>query len=615
MKQFWRFAAMMLRYKRLIAWSMVGAIIDALCYFGGIGALLWVIDQFFSKEMTIQQLLRQKLSDPRVQGWIGDQSWLADHVPASSQGGLAMILCVIFALAVVGSLGRYLHQYFAITISLRTVNVIRKSLFNRLISMPLLTALTEGTADKLSRVVRDCEQMGRAFMDLTGRSVRDILQGLTMLVLAFVVDWQLSAIFVIGLPLIGVFIKLFGTRIRRATRRALVQFGVMLKAIQEALQSLRVVKVNLAEGYERRRFNTINRLVLKEQLRARTAKAMSSPIIELIGIAGIIVVALLANGHIASQGMKPTTAAQVLTCLGLAAMSFRPLAQLNATLSEASAAAVRVQEALSLPAEPRGSAASVSGVPRLPKHAKSVEFRNIRFRYPNATRDALSDVNLIVPQGAKCAIVGGNGSGKSTLLGLIPRLYEPASGAVLIDGVDIATVMLRSLRSQIAVVTQETVLFDGSIADNIRYGARHIAQDRIIDAARRAHAHEFISRLPQGYDTSIGEWGQRLSGGQRQRIAIARAILRDPSILILDEATSQIDSDSEANINAALAEFTAHRTTFVIAHRLSTVVDADMIVVMADGRIIAVDKHDKLLAHCEIYRILCQTQLHARLET
>ena len=208
-----------------------------------------------------------------------------------------------------------------------------------------------------------------------------------------------------------------------------------------------------------------------------------------------------------------------------------------------------------------------------------------------------------------CAIVGGNGSGKSTLLGLIPRLYDPTDGRVTVDGVDLADCTLRSIRRQMAMVTQSTVLFDGTIADNISYGSRHVSRQQLTDAANLARAHEFIDELPDSYDTDIGEWGERLSGGQRQRLAIARAILRDPAILLLDEATSQIDADSESRINEALAQFTANRTTFVVAHRLSTVIHADMIVVLEAGRISATGKHNDLLARSPVYQLLCRTQL------
>ena len=298
-----------------------------------------------------------------------------------------------------------------------------------------------------------------------------------------------------------------------------------------------------------------------------------------------------------------------MAALALAGAAFRPLANLNNDLQASAAAANRLDELLHVDVESAARSGQQRRLRRLPRHGQSVVFDNVTFSYPGAERPAIADIVLTVEQGRTCAVVGGNGSGKTTLVGLLPRLYEPEHGRVLIDDVDIAECSLRSVRRQIAVVTQETILFDGTIADNLTYGSRHASHERMMEAARRAHADEFIDELPDGYDTQIGEWGQRLSGGQRQRIAIARAILRDPAILILDEATSQIDADSEAKISAALAEFMTGRTTFVIAHRLSTVVNADLIVVLDAGRIVATGKHDDLLAGCQTYQLLCRTQL------
>ena len=611
MKAFWRFARMMLRYKHLLVIAGLGAVFDALCAASGFGSLMWIIEQLFNSQLTAHDIIAAKLAHPRVVSVAGDLSRLADFVPDDQWLGLGFICGIIFVLAILGSIGRFVHQYFAITVSLRTVVTIRKTAFQRLVHVPMSVTADQSTADNLSRVVRDTGQMARGFNTLTSKAVRDILQGVAMLGVALIVSWQLTALFLIGVPVIGVLIKKLGKVVRRASKRANRRFGEMVGALTESLQSLPVVKVNQAEGYERRRFNTINRRVLHEEMAARTARALSSPLIELVAMAGIIAVTMFAGWLIyrSGTGVQPEELVGVLMLLGVAGAAFKPLANLNNDLQEAAASAERVEQVIELPVEATAHHGDRGRGRRLPRHRESVRFEAVSFTYPGATRAALEQIDLTLPHGRVCAIVGGNGSGKSTLVSLLPRLHEPSAGRVRIDGSDIADCSLRSVRRQMAMVTQATVLFDGTIAENIRYGWRQATEAQIVAAAKQAHAHGFIEQLPDGYDTHIGEWGGRLSGGQRQRLAIARAILRDPAILIMDEATSQIDSDSERLISAAMAEFTRNRTTFIIAHRMSTVVHADLIVVLEDGRIAATGRHEELLRSSDIYRVLCQTQL------
>ena len=247
-------------------------------------------------------------------------------------------------------------------------------------------------------------------------------------------------------------------------------------------------------------------------------------------------------------------------------------------------------------------------LPKLLKHQRSIEFRGITFAYPGHEEKVLRDVNITVRHGQNIAIVGGNGSGKTTLLQLLPRLYIPIEGQVFVDGVDTATVSLRSLRKQIGLVTQDTLLFEDTIYNNIAYGTRHATREQVLDAARRSYVDEFVRGFPEGYNTRVGQNGVRLSGGQKQRIAIARAILRDPSILILDEAMSQIDSDSEMKITLALRDFTRNRTVLMIAHRFQTVISADFIVCLDKGQVAGRGTHTQLLETCPAYRKLYENQ-------
>ena len=286
------------------------------------------------------------------------------------------------------------------------------------------------------------------------------------------------------------------------------------------------------------------------------------------------------------------------------------MSDVNAKVQQTNAAATRVFEVLDMEKEPNMS----NDLPKLPRHNKSIEFRNVTFSYPGHEEVVLKNISVTVSAGKNVAVVGGNGSGKTTLLQLLPRLYVPTSGEVFIDGVDTAKVSVRSVRKQIGLVTQDTLLFADTIYNNIAYGTRHASQEQVLDAAKRSFADEFITTLPEGYETRVGEHGVRLSGGQKQRIAIARAILRDPTILILDEAMSQIDADSENKITLALREFTKGRTTFMIAHRFQSVITADMIVCLEKGEVAGIGTHAQLLESCGPYRLLYENQFRETLQ-
>jgi subfamily B ATP-binding cassette protein MsbA len=325
---------------------------------------------------------------------------------------------------------------------------------------------------------------------------------------------------------------------------------------------------------------------------------------EVLGMLAGFAALIVGASWIAGNKMEGTNFMVILLLLGAAAASVRRTSDIWNKIQEANAAAERVFAMMDEPLEPeRADAVELAPL------KQKLEFRDIVFTYPGSEKPALNGISLSVNAGHKVAIVGPNGSGKTTLANLIPRFYDPDSGQVLIDGVDIRDVTLLSLRNQIAMVTQNVVTFNDTIAANIGYGKAGADRAEIIEAAKRAFAHEFVEPLPQGYDTVIGEQGSGLSGGQLQRIVIARAILKDPAILIFDEATSQVDADSESKIHKAIEEIMHNRTSFIIAHRFSTIIAADIIVVMDNGRIIAQGQHEELMRSCRLYQSLYETQL------
>ncbi len=614
MYHFRQFFFRLLLYRRLVTVAVGASILDAVCAFGGFATLMWVIDQLFRREegaggetdyVTLQDLLAEKAANPRVQAVIGNwEPFVRTHVPEDPFTGFALTLGIILVAALLGASLRYVHRFFAEVAVHRAVARVRLDAFQHVIHVPWELQKRRGAYDMLSRVAGDCNRIAGGMRLLLGKSLRSVLIGTATLLLALLIDWQLTLLFLVGLPLLAVLIRKLGKRIRRTTRRALEQNAEMINLLEETLGSSHVVKAHQAERQQRRLFNRVVQRLVGHQIRLARVRAITPPATELIGMVGIMSIALFAGWYVFQQQAGATSLLKVMSVLAVSASTFRPLANLNNRLHGAFAAADRVSQLLELPTEQGGDR-----LPTLPRHTRSVRFERVTYHYPGQERPAVDDVDLAVDHGATVAIVGPNGSGKSTLVALLPRLIDPTAGCVRMDGTDLRTVSLRSLRSQIGVVSQDAPLFRGTIAQNIAFGQAGVDRDTIVGAATAAFAHDLIEALPHGYDTPLAEGGSGLSGGQRQRLALARAVLRDPPVLILDEATSQVDATSEARIHEALARFREERTTFIIAHRLSTVVDADRIVLLDGGRVAADGTHDHLLRTSPLYQSLSQHQL------
>jgi ABC-type multidrug transport system fused ATPase/permease subunit len=465
--------------------------------------------------------------------------------------------------------------------------------------------MVRGPSEFVARLVRDTAELQRGLIALVSKAVASVLKGLAALIVAMALDLRLTLIAAPTAIIVVVVLRKLGKRIRRGTRGSLKAQEGLLRISTEVLQGLRALKTSTAEMEAMDRFAQSNEEALRHELKVRTARSLSAPVIETLAIFVVLILAAIAARGIQSQSIPLDRFILVLTALGVAGGSLRPLTGLVNDIQASSAPAERIDDVLNEPREGAGD----STRPALPRHRVSIEFDRVSYTYPGADQLALREISLNILHGERVAIVGPNGSGKTTLLSLVPRLLVPDSGRVAIDGADLAATSLASLRNQIGVVTQETVLFRGSIAKNIALGQPEATRQHIMNAAVKAHADSFIRAIPGGYDADILEQGASLSGGQRQRLAIARAVLRDPAILLLDEATSQMDADSEAHIQAAMREFCAGRTTLVIAHRLATVVDADRIVVMDCGRIVDQGRHADLLKRCALYQALTRTQL------
>jgi len=481
---------------------------------------------------------------------------------------------------------------------------VRQQLFIQIIRLPIRFHDANSSGRLMARVISDVNEMANAIPSV----LKDMFQqGLTFLALisvAFYQNWKLATVVLVVLPLSAYVLLRVGKRIRTLSNRGQESIGSMASVLKEAFSGIKIVKAYGQEEKEFERFSLMNKAIRRVKVKSAQASAFSSPMLEIIGVCGVSFIIWYGGGLVIAGEMKSGEFFSFLTALFMAYGPVRKMSGANAAIQRALAGGQRVFSVLDLESE----LSKDEGKKSLPTIQRQLEFSNVSFTYEGAEEPSLTAINLTVRVGEVVALVGASGSGKTTLVSLVPRFYRPSDGKVMIDGVDIRLVDRSSLRRQIGIVSQETVLFDDLIRNNIAYGRTDATEEQIIEAARAAYAWEFIERLPQGLDTFVGENGLRLSGGQRQRLAIARAILRDPPILILDEATSALDSESEQLVQQALANLMKARTTLVIAHRLSTVQHADRLVVMRRGRIEEIGTHDELLRKGGLYTRLYQTQ-------
>lgn len=584
-----------------------GGIFFALISAGGLGAgllslgpLLRIILAGDGQE-TVATLIAQYNANRE---WLRIPEGLVDLLPTDPFSAVVAIMSGLAVLTVVGATANFLHQFLALELASRTVADIRAEVFRHVLSMPLGSIQRRGAAELVSRINKDSVSLQGGMLALTNRTVAHVTKGGAAFAAAIWFDWRLTVFALVIAPVLGGVLRALGRRIRRATRAALEAQEDLLRVSNESIQGIRAVKTATAEDDAQERFASANDSVLREELRIRTARSLANPVVELLAVFVLMALALVAARQILEGAMDFDSFMLTLGALGVAGGTLQPLAGVFNEIQAASAPAERLDELLEEPDEDRLTAA----FPLLPRHGRNIRFQGIHYRYPGAEHEALSGVDLEIGFGEQIAIVGPNGCGKTTLLSLLPRLFDPDQGLVEFDGTDIRGVRLESLRRQIGVVTQETVLFRGTIRENIAFGLE-ADDDAIRAAAEKSHASGFIERLSGGYETMVAELGTSLSGGQRQRIAIARALLRNPALLILDEATSQIDAESEEQINTAIGEFRNGRTVLVIAHRLSTVLAADRIVVMDQGRVVDQGRHEELLTRCDVYARLARTQL------
>ncbi len=530
--------------------------------------------------------------------------YLEQFFPTSIHNIFTIFAIAVVVVFLVRGICDYLGDYLTNFVGLSTVTDLRNQVFDKLLRHGAGFFAATSTGQLMSSVMNDIDRVQVACSDMFADILRQSFTALGLLIVVVATDWKLAIFSLALFPFVLVPTAKLGRRIRRSSRKTQDSMGELNQVLQEGISGQQVVKAFGAEQYESRRFRAAASRLLKTNMRKVLIQGIPSPFIELMG--AVTFVGLLWYGRMEIKGHAINAAdfAAFLLALLFLYEPFKRLTNLYSIFQQAMGASEKVFAYLDQPEE----ILSRKGARKLDGFRESVVFDHVSFRYPTAAGLQIDDVSLEIRAGEIVALVGSSGAGKTTLVGLLPRFLDAASGAVRIDGVDIRDLTLESLRKQISLVAQETFLFNDTVANNIAYGLEKFDQARVIEAAKAAHAHDFIEDMPQGYQTVIGDRGVKLSGGQRQRLAIARALYRNAPILILDEATSHLDTESEMLVQKALGNLMTGRTVVVIAHRISTIRRADKIVVMEQGRIAEIGNHDELMTHGGIYHRLHELQ-------
>jgi subfamily B ATP-binding cassette protein MsbA len=526
-----------------------------------------------------------------------------------TQGGkakaLIFICIIIFVMTLFKNLFRYLAMFFIAPIRNGVVRDLRNKMYKKAMDLPLSYYSEEKKGDLMSRMTSDVQEIEWSIMQTLEMIFREPLTVVILFSLMLLISAKLTLYIIILLPIAALFIVLLGKSLKNASRKSKETLGGLISVIEETLGSLKVIKAFSAMGPMQNKFEDINQTYYKQSVKVYRKTDLSSPLTETV-VTGILMFILFLGGSMVFKG--ELDGPLFMTYFILASQLIPPIKQLTTSYSNIQKG-VASEERIDKILLADNVIVDKPNAKEISDFTKEIEYKDLSFAYHKGDDGyVLRNINLKIEKGKTVALVGQSGSGKTTLADMLPRFYESDKGALLIDGIDIKDLKTESVRKHIGVVTQESVLFNDTVKNNIIFGMQNVTSHEVIEAAKIANAHEFIMQLPNGYDTIIGDRGGKLSGGQRQRLSIARAILKNPAILILDEATSALDTESEKLVQEALTNLMKNRTSVVIAHRLSTIANADEIIVMNKGEIIERGDHNQLLALNGTYKKLCDMQ-------
>ena len=569
----------------------------------------------------LQGKIAEKTSKLRRLNWAREQ--LLPHLPRDAFDSMALVMGLLMIGTLLKGIGIFIQDVLIGSAVEKSVRGVREACFDHCLSLDYQTLSQDGTAPLMARFTNDINVMSNGLKLMGGKVVREPLKAITCVVMAFWVNWQLTLLSLLFVPIFAAVFYRYGKALKTASHRMMESMSRIYETLEESFHAVKVIIAFNGTIRQKTKFRSENREYYHKAMQVVRVDSLTNPTTELLGLAAVSI-ALLPGAYLVLRSTREIWDIRLTTeVMDVARLSLlyaflagtidpiRKLSSVYSRLKRASAATDRIFELID-----RVPQVTAPELPQqIERHHRSIEFHNVSFRYDGQVveaPEALSKVNLLVEAGEVLALVGGNGSGKSTLVHMLPRLFDPTEGSVRIDGIDVREVNPIELRKQIGIVTQEPLLFNDTVFENIQFGRLDATPEEVHAAARQALVTEFVEQFPDGFETLVGERGGRLSGGQRQRVTLARAILRDPAILILDEATSAIDASSEDKIHEVLQEFVCDRTVLMITHSMPPGVLklVTRVAVMDNGRIIATGRHEDLLQSCPIYRQAYYARIH-----